>query len=153
MAERNVVRFALVAGATLLVMTMLAQLLPEMLDIPPAYGIVVSGVGLAIILFSWHIWVQTSPGGIDLESYAAKDPLDRLTDFLIVAVVSGVVGAIGAVIGVAGGIIDPDVMWGGDTMSWVTGTIVVVVGMAVGIYAGLRRNQDSRIPRETGRGE
>lgn len=153
MSERNITRFLLIAAATLLAMTGLGQLLPEWLDLPPAYGIVVSAVGLAVVLFAWHVWVQTSPGGIDLEAYEQRPPQDRLIDFFLVVAASAIVGGAGAAIGIEGGYIEPDVMWGGGTTSWVAGTVVVVIGMAVGILAGLRRNNDIRIERETGRGE
>lgn len=153
MAERNVIGFLIIALATFIAMSGLAQLLPSVLDIPVAYGLVVSTVGIAVILFAWHIWVQTSPGGIDLEAYVQRPPKERLVDFLLLVLASAAVAGIGAVIGIEGGIIEPDELWGGGTTSFVAATIVVILGMAAGIIVGLRRNSDIRITKETDRGE
>lgn len=153
MAERNVIGFIIIALATFIAMTGLSQLLPDLLDIPVAYGIVVSAVGISIILFAWHVWVQTSPGGVDLEAYVQRPPTERLVDFALLVVASAVVAGVGAVVGIEGGIIEGDELWGGDTTSWIAGTVVVILGMAAGILTALRRNSDIRIQREARRGE
>lgn len=153
MAERDWTKFLLIAGATLIAMAGLAQLIPEALGIPLGYGIIISAVGLAIILFSWHVWVQTTPGGIKLEEYDQKAAQDRLVDFVVVVAVSAIVASVAAVVGIEGGVIEREEMWGGGTTSWIAATIVALLGMAAGIFAGLKRNSDIRIERETGRGE
>lgn len=153
MAERDWTRFLVISGITLLAMGVLAQLIPEFLGLPLGYGIIISAIGLAVILFAWHVWVQTTPGGIILEEYREKPVNDRIVDFLIVAVVSAIVGTIAAVIGIEGGFIESDEMWAGGMSSWIASTIVAILGMALGIYAGLSRNSEIRIPRESGRGE
>ncbi len=153
MSERNITRFLLIAAATLLAMTGLAELVPNVLGIHGAYGIVISAMGLSVVLFSWHVWVQTSPGGIHLEAYQAKPAKERLIDFLVVIGASGGFGLLGAIVGIEGGSIEPDIMWEGGTTSFIATTIVIIIGMAAGILAGLRRNSDIRISREDGRGE
>lgn len=153
MAERNWLRFFIIGGGTMLLMAVLAQVIPELLGIPLGYGIVVSAVGLAVILFSWHVWVQTTPGGIILEEYEKKPLEDRLTDFLMVIVSSLIVATTAAIVGIEGDLIASEEMWSGGTTSWIASTVVAILGMAFGIYAGLRRNSDIRIKREAGRGE
>lgn len=153
MAERNILGFVIIASATFLAMSGLAQLLPDVLDIPVAYGIVVSAVGIAVILFAWHIWIQTSPGGIHLEQFVQRPPTERLVDFVLLVVASAVVASIGAVVGIEGGFIEPTEMLGGDTTSFVVGMIVVIAGMAAGVLTGLRRNSHIRIERGNDRGE
>lgn len=153
MVDRDWGRFAIVALGGLLAMFVFSELGPEAIGVAPAYGIVASTGGLALILFAWHIWIQTSPGGIDANRYAEKAIQEQVLDFVVVIAVSVAIGAAGAIIGIEGGVIEPGELWSGGWVSFGGATVVVLVGMIAGIYAGLSRNRDIQIQAENGRGE
>lgn len=153
MSERRLGRFVIVSLVVLVVMSTISETVPRALDIPQAYGIVASAPGLAVILFSWHLWIQTSPGGLDATRYAEKPIGEQITDFAIVIGAATVITAIAAIIGIESGYIDRGELWGGGAVSMVATAIVLIAGMMGGVYAGLNRNKILQIKRDRGRGE
>lgn len=153
MAARDWRWFIIIAVGALLAMSIISATATETFELPAAYGLIPSASGLAVILFAWHIYIQTSSGGIDNEAYNAKPIIDRLVDFAVVILVSGLVAAVGIGAGIEFGFIDSDVLWGEDIASWVAGTLVLILGMLAGIYAGVARNRDIQITEDDDRGE
>lgn len=153
MATRDWRRFIIISIVALFAMTVISATLTDALDVPAAYGLSISAAGLAVVLFSWHVYVQTSPGGIDTDAYLARPLQDRLIDFALVIVSSGLVATAGVLIGIEAGLVDPDVLWGEDMGTWLGATLVLVIGMLAGIYAGIARNKEIRITESDDRGE